>query len=54
MRSTLNTNVITGLDMCKACTEAVHWVAHFSFFDKYALQNVGKRGTGARFLTWKV
>ena len=26
-RSTLNTNVITGLDMCKVCTEAVHSVA---------------------------
>ena len=25
--STLNTNVITGLDMCKVCTEAVHCVA---------------------------
>ena len=27
LRSTLNTNVITGLDMCKVCTEAVHSVA---------------------------
>ena len=27
LRSTLNTNVITGLDMCKVCTEAVHCVA---------------------------
>ena len=26
-RSTLNTNVITGLDMCQVCTEAVHSVA---------------------------
>ena len=26
LRSTLNTNVITGLDMCKVCTEAVHCV----------------------------
>ena len=26
-RSTLNTNVITGLDMCQVCTEAVHFVA---------------------------
>ena len=26
-RGTLNTNVITGLDMCKVCTEAVHCVA---------------------------
>ena len=24
LRSTVNTNVITGLDMCKVCTEAVH------------------------------
>ena len=28
-RSTLNTNVITGLDMCQVCTEAVHSVALF-------------------------
>ena len=27
LRSTLNTNVVTGLDMCKVCTEAVHCVA---------------------------
>ena len=27
LRSTLNTNVITGLDMCALCTEAVHSVA---------------------------
>ena len=27
LRSTLNTNVITGLGMCKVCTEAVHCVA---------------------------
>ena len=27
LRSTLNTNVITGLDMCKVCTEAVDCVA---------------------------
>ncbi len=27
MRSTLNTNVTTGLDMCKVCTEAVDCVA---------------------------
>ena len=27
LRSTLNTNVITGLGMCKVCTEAVHLVA---------------------------
>ena len=26
-RSTWNTNVITGLDMCEVCTEAVHSVA---------------------------
>ena len=26
-RSTLNTSYITGLDMCKVCTEAVHSVA---------------------------
>ena len=26
MRSTLNTSYITGLDMCKVCTEAVHSV----------------------------
>ena len=28
LRSTLNTNVITGLDMCKVCTEAVDAVQH--------------------------
>ena len=27
LRSTLNTNVIAGLDMCKVCTEAVDCVA---------------------------
>ena len=27
LRSTLNTGYITGLDMCKVCTEAVHCVA---------------------------
>ena len=27
LRSTLNTNEITGLDMCQVCTEAVHCVA---------------------------
>ena len=27
LHSTLNTNVITGLDMCQLCTEAVHCVA---------------------------
>ena len=27
LRSTLNTNAITGLDMCKVCTEAVQCVA---------------------------
>ena len=27
LRSTLNTGYITGLDMCKVCTEAVHSVA---------------------------
>ena len=27
LRSTLNTNVITGLGICKVCTEAVHCVA---------------------------
>ena len=27
LRTTLNTNVITGLDMCEVCTEAVHCVA---------------------------
>ena len=28
LRSTLNTNVITGLGICKVCTEAAHCVAH--------------------------
>ena len=27
LRSTLNTSYITGLDMCKVCTEAVHSIA---------------------------
>ena len=39
LRSTLNTNVITGLGM-----RSLH-----SFLDEHALQNVRKRGTGAVF-----
>ena len=30
-RSTLNTNVITGLDMCEVCTEAVHSLSETVF-----------------------
>ena len=30
LRSTLNTGYITGLDMCKVCTEAVHCVARWT------------------------
>ena len=32
LRSTLNTGYITGLDMCKVCTEAVHCVALWTRF----------------------
>ena len=32
LRSTLNTGYITGLDMCKVCTEAVHSVALWTRF----------------------
>ena len=36
LRSTSNTRAITGLDMCKVCTEAVDCVALLTFKTKYA------------------
>ena len=45
LRSTLNTGYITGLDMCKVCTEAVHSVAFFTRVSSFLFKIHRDHGT---------